>query len=193
MRLFVALDLDLSIATRLHEALESWRRMAPQARWTRIESLHLTLKFIGEVPAEMETDIIAALQEIRPSSFLLEMSGLGAFPRPEQARVFWAGIQPSPALEQLAGAIEQRLIPLGIAAEARRFSPHLTLARSRTPAELRPLLPLFRGEPPLWGYQTADRFFLYQSHPTRGSYQYEKRHEFRLTPSSKPDSNSPQK
>lgn len=180
MRLFVALDLEPPIAARLHDALQSWRRMAPQARWTRIESLHLTLKFIGEVPASLEDPIAAALREIRQPAFPLEISGLGTFPSPQRARVFWAGIQPSAALEQLAHSIEQRLLPLGIAAEQRPFSPHLTLARGHTPAELRPLLPLLDETPPLWGRQKAGTFCLYQSHPARGTYQYEKRHAFPL-------------
>ncbi len=180
MRLFVALDLEPSIAARLHEALQSWRSMAPQARWMRVESMHLTLKFIGEVPPEREERIADALSGIRQSAFPLEMAGVGTFPNPQRARVFWAGIQPSTALEQLARSIEQRLIPLGIVAEQRPFSPHLTLARGRTPAELRPLLPLLQEQPPLWGRQQAEAFFLYQSHPGRGMYQYEKRRTFPL-------------
>jgi len=180
MRLFVALDLEAPIAARLHEALQAWRRIAPQARWTRVESLHLTLKFIGEVPPAMEDRLIDALRAIRQAAFPLEMSGLGTFPSPQRARVFWAGIQPSPPLQHLARSIEQQLIPLGIAAEPRPFAPHLTLARGRTPTELRPLLPLLDQEPPLWGRQMAEAFYLYQSHPSRGTYQYEKRHAFPL-------------
>lgn len=180
MRLFVALDLEPPIAARLHQALQAWRRIAPQARWTRVESLHLTLKFIGEVPAEMESPIVEALSGIRQAAFPLEMAGVGTFPGPQRARVFWAGIQLSPELQHLARSIEQQVIPLGIAAEPRPFAPHLTLARGRTPAELRPLLPLLDQEPPLWGRQIAEAFYLYQSHPSRGTYQYEKRHAFPL-------------
>lgn len=180
MRLFVALDLDTAVINRLQQALNAYRERAPQARWTRIESLHLTLKFIGEVPATDEERVTAALEQIRQKPFPLEFSGLGAFPQARHPRVFWAGIRPSTELEQLAHSIEQLLLPLGIAAENRAFSPHLTLARGRTPDELRPLMPLLQETTPHWGRQIADRYYLYQSHPSRGAYQYEKRREFPL-------------
>lgn len=180
MRLFVALDLEPGITARLHQALQSWRRIAPQARWTQVESMHLTLKFIGEVPPPMEERIIAALGGIRLPAFPIEMTGVGTFPGPQRARVFWAGIQPSTALALLARSVEEQLLPLGIAADQRPFSPHLTLARGRTPTELKPLLSLLEEAPPLWGRQFAETFYLYQSHPARGTYQYEKRHAFPL-------------
>lgn len=180
MRLFVALDLEPGILAQLRQALTNYRQLAPNAHWTRVESLHLTLKFIGEVDPAREAEIIAALRGLQQAEFPLHLAGLGVFPQPRRPRVFWAGIQPSIQLAHLAQTIESALLPLGIPAEERAFSPHLTLARGHSPADLLPLVPLLRPDQPHWGHQTVREFHLYQSYPVRGLYQYEKRTTFPL-------------
>ena len=100
----------------------------------RPENLHLTLKFIGEVP-ETEFAVIrnalAAARSDQPVA--LEFRGLGFFPNEKRPRVFWAGIEASPNLKTLAAEIDRAMEKLGIPCEQRPFSPHLTLARFEPP------------------------------------------------------------
>src|SRR5208282_569788 len=98
MRIFIALDIDEAIRGRLARFLEGVRGFAPDARWVRPESLHVTLKFIGEKPAEKVDEITRALAAIRYEPFDLSFRGFGFFPTPKAARVFWIGIQSSDKL-----------------------------------------------------------------------------------------------
>jgi 2'-5' RNA ligase len=180
MRLFVAIDLDAVVSRRLGEAIERYRAIAPDARWTRVESMHLTLKFIGEVPPEREPELIAVLQRVDHSAVKLAFGGLGVFPNNRQPRVFWAGVRLYQELTELARKVDEAVHRLGFPLETRAFSPHLTLARARGPRDLKPLVPSLNPDEPHWGDQVATQFFLYQSHPGRGGYQYEKRHAFPL-------------
>ncbi len=102
---------------------------APEARWIRPESLHLTLKFIGEQPVQGVDAIADRLQHIEAPSFELKVAGHGFFPTAEAARVFWTGVVENEGLTELAMKCEAALAELGIPREGRPYSPHLTLAR----------------------------------------------------------------
>ena len=134
MRLFVALELPAAVRENLGALLKALRAVSPQTRWVRPENLHLTLKFIGEVP-ETEFAVIrnalAAARSDQPVA--LEFRGLGFFPNEKRPRVFWAGIEASPNLKTLAAEIDRAMEKLGIPCEQRPFSPHLTLARFEPP------------------------------------------------------------
>jgi 2'-5' RNA ligase len=100
----------------------------------RPENLHVTLKFIGEVPEAKLNAIRNALAGVRSDeSVRIDFRGLGFFPNEKHPRVFWAGIEASPNLKILAAGIEQATGKLGIPREKRAFSPHLTLARFEPP------------------------------------------------------------
>ncbi|PYU04893.1 MAG: RNA 2',3'-cyclic phosphodiesterase [Acidobacteria bacterium] len=134
MRLFVALEIPAAVRENLAALIRELRPLAPQAKWVRAEKLHVTLKFIGEVPAQKAGAIRAALARLRGEGMLeLRFRGLGFFPNEKRPRVFWAGIESGAGLAQLAAEIEASLAPLGIAPEERAFTPHLTLARFPTP------------------------------------------------------------
>ncbi len=141
MRLFVALEIPSTVRENLADLLKTLRAVSPQTRWIRPENLHVTLKFIGEVPETKFTAIRSALTVARSDQpATLEFRGLGFFPNEKHPRVFWAGIEASPNLKILAEEIEQATEKLGIQRERRPFSPHLTLARfepPRLPVELR--------------------------------------------------------
>ena len=134
MRLFVALELPSAVRENLAALLKALRAVSPQTRWVRPENLHLTLKFIGEVP-ETEFAVIrnalAAARSDQPVA--LEFRGLGFFPNEKRPRVFWAGIEASPNLKTLAAEIDRATEKLGIPREQRPFAPHLTLARFEPP------------------------------------------------------------
>src|SRR5271166_6649056 len=130
MRIFIGIDLDEDIRGRIARFLESVGGFAPEARWVRPESLHITLKFIGEQKAEQVEAITQRLRRIESSSFDIQVSGYGFFPTAKSPRVFWIGIHAGPQLAQLAREIDSAVAELGVPREEREFSPHLTLARS---------------------------------------------------------------
>src|SRR5262249_37599499 len=109
MRLFVALDIDEEIRHRIAEFIERVRRLAPDARWVSAESVHVTLKFIGEKPDAMVGDIESALKTISGEPFRVSFRGCGFFPTAKSARVFWAGIDADSGLAALAEAVESTL------------------------------------------------------------------------------------
>jgi 2'-5' RNA ligase len=134
MRLFVALEISSAVREKLAELVNSLRAVSPQTRWVRPENLHVTLKFIGEVPETQLAPIRTALAQARSERpVTLSFRGIGFFPNEKHPRVFWAGIEASPNLKTLAADIEKATERLGIAREQRPFSPHLTLARFEPP------------------------------------------------------------
>src|SRR5208282_6547611 len=114
MRLFVALDIDDDIRGRITRYLDGLRDFAPEARWVRPESLHVTLKFIGE-KSESEADKIKlALKSIDAPAIEMNFLGHGFFPEARAPRVFWVGIQQDSQLTFLAKSIDEGLSPLKI-------------------------------------------------------------------------------
>jgi RNA 2',3'-cyclic 3'-phosphodiesterase len=193
MRIFIALDIDDAIRERIQRFMDGVREFAPDARWVRPESLHVTLKFIGEKPAEVVEEIKKALASVRADPVAMSFRGQGFFPTAKSARVFWVGIESGPALAALARAVDSVTAALAIPKEERAFSPHLTLARgggSGSPRwrkgdgankgfqRLQEKLSAF--SPPEFGTMTAREFFLYQSQLLRGGSRYTKIARFAL-------------
>ena len=134
MRLFVALEIPFAVRENLAALLESLRAVSSQTRWVRPENLHVTLKFMGEVPETKlaaTRSVLAGVRSDQPVT--VDFRGLGFFPNEKRPRVFWAGIEASPNLKTLAADIESVVEKLGIPREQRPFSPHLTLARFEPP------------------------------------------------------------
>ncbi len=174
MRLFVALDIPESVRASLAGLVANLRAACRDARWTRIEGLHITLKFIGETPAEKTAEIQAALESI-PSRPPIPMNfrGIGFFPSERRPRVLWAGIEANSELAALGAAVEAALVPVGIPREERAFSPHLTLARFDEPRGLNALHAAIEKAGTLeFGGTIAEEFYLYQSVLKRGGAEY---------------------
>jgi 2'-5' RNA ligase len=177
MRLFVALEIDVEIRERIVAFVESVCGFAPDARWMRPESLHVTLKFIGEKPEDEADKIKQALSLITSGAIALNFRGYGFFPSSRAPRVFWAGIDGGPALTTLAATVDTTLAQLGISKEEHAFNPHLTLARggkgSGSPRWKKGDRPnrcfqylqekLAALPAPEFGSMSACEFFLYQS------------------------------
>jgi RNA 2',3'-cyclic 3'-phosphodiesterase len=188
MRLFVALDIDDDIRTRISRFLDGVREFAPEARWVRPESLHITLKFIGE-KSEDETETIRQSLEMIPcDAFPINIRGYGFFPGSRAPRVFWIGVEADPKLVFLAASVDKRLAALNIPSEEHAFNPHLTLARCAVGSararkkecgpQNRGLLYLQRKlaalSTPDFGTMTAHEFFLYRSQLLPGGSRYTK-------------------
>jgi 2'-5' RNA ligase len=139
MRLFVALEIPAAVRDNLAAQIKELRDLSAQVvdkrpRWLRPENLHVTLKFIGEVPPAKLDDIRSTLAAIRSDAPVdLKFRGLGFFPNEQLPRVLWAGIKASPNLPSLAANIDSALETQGVAQEKRAFTPHLTLARFEPP------------------------------------------------------------
>src|ERR1700685_3000636 len=121
MRLFVALDLDDSIRNRMVRFLEGVRGFAPEARWARPESLHVTLKFIGEQAEVRLDDIKSTLASIEADGFEMKVRGYGFFPTERMGRVFWIGIEAESGLAPLANLVDSTLASLNIPKEEHSY------------------------------------------------------------------------
>ena len=195
MRLFIAFDIDAEIRQRIGRFLEGVGGFAPDARWVPLESVHITLKFIGEQPPEIVPTLQSQLKNVTAPHFDLAFGGFGFFPTPKSPRVFWIGIKAGPELQSLAAAIDDATATLGIPKEDRAFTPHLTLARksgaSGTPRRQkndRPNQAFQRLQEKLatlpaldFGTMTAREFFLYQSQLSRTGSHYTRLHGFPLS------------
>lgn len=132
MRLFVAVPFPNEVKNRLGKLIDDWRREREKVGWVKEENLHLTLKFLGEAPLEkleaLKTNLGASLQGL--AGFTLALSGAGAFPNLNRARVIWVGVsEGKEKLAELAQKVEEAAGPLGFPAEEREFSAHLTVGR----------------------------------------------------------------
>ena len=196
MRIFVALDIDDAIRQRIRRFMEGVNGFAPDARWVRPQSLHVTLKFIGEKPIETVEKIKHALSGIRAESIEIAFRGYGFFPTAKAARVFWVGIESGPQLAALAKAVDEATFALGIPKEDHPFAPHLTLARgggrsgaprwnkgdtsNRNFQRLQEKLAALPA--PDFGTMPPREFCLYQSQLSQGGSRYTKIASFVLEP-----------
>ena len=167
MRLFVAVAVPAQAADELDGAVAPVRPSWPGLRWTGREAWHLTLAFLGEVNETVSARLAPRLERAaaRHPRLLVSLGGAGAFPGAARARVLWTGVRDeSRGLAALADSVAAGARRVGAfpAEEGRRFQPHLTLARCREPADVRPLvdsLSGYAGTP--W---TAGEIYLIRSH-----------------------------
>ena len=182
MRLFVAMDLSDSVRSAISQFCEKLQPLCPTAKWVRVEGMHVTLKFLGEIREPLLPQIPDALAQVR-SNRPVEMSfcGTGFFPSPTRPRVLWIGIAASPNLAEIAADIESRLEVLEIPRETREFKPHLTLARFESPQGLDALRRELESAATIeFGSVQTGEFYLYQSQLQRGGSRYTRLHNFRF-------------
>lgn len=173
LRLFVAIDIPTSNLEHLAAAVAPLKVTFPSARWAGPTNQHVTLKFLGSVAGDRMDEIGHACAEVartcEPAQLSLE--GLGTFPGGRSMRVLWVGfVDRQGLLTKLAAELDRALEPLGFEAEKRAFTPHLTLARFKTPQRLEGPLPELKvpSEP----FELSE-LVLYRSHlsPTGARYE----------------------
>ena len=166
MRLFTGIDIPRDIAAHLTRLIEHLRPGA-HVKWTATYNLHITTKFIGEWPEERVDELVDRLRSVtNRQPIAIRVEGLGWFPNPHNPRILWAGVQADPGLAQLAAETDAALSQLGIPAETKKFSPHLTLARIKEPVPLSPIRQSIAQLPSVeFGSFVADRFHLFHSKP----------------------------
>jgi len=123
-RLFTALEIPRDAAL----SLSLLRGGLPGARWIDVENYHMTLRFIGDVEGHVADEIANALDRVRRPAFSLALSGVGQFGG-RKPHSIWAGVAASPDLFALQAEIERICQRLGLPADPRKFTPHVTLAR----------------------------------------------------------------
>ncbi len=133
-RLFIAIELPPNIVAGLSEIQNSLKKQVPPraVKWVDPKGIHLTLKFLGDVPVVQRDMLQKALLETVQVQvpFVLTAGGLGCFPNTKRPRVVWVGLhEMGQNLVSLRDAVESQISPLGYPTEDRPFSPHLTLGR----------------------------------------------------------------
>ncbi|MCC7089048.1 MAG: RNA 2',3'-cyclic phosphodiesterase [Chloroflexi bacterium] len=135
VRLFVACEVPDEVKEAIGETIEGLRKKSgPAVRWIKPEGVHVTLKFLGEVPVKKLPAVKLAIQEavVGHSPFELEFSNIGTFGGREGLRIMWVGIAGDVLrLEALVRAVNAALAVVGFEPERRPFRPHLTLGRVR--------------------------------------------------------------
>jgi 2'-5' RNA ligase len=135
IRAFIAIELPEIIQQAIIKQTARLRQniSGDLIRWTPVGNIHLTLKFLGDVPSNHLDFVKQSLAQTAKSSlsFDLQVGGLGSFPNSKQPRILWVGIHAPPELNTLQENIDTAMDRLGYKKEDRPFSPHLTLGRAR--------------------------------------------------------------
>lgn len=134
VRAFIAINLPQDIVRRLTHQIELISDLVPRGvvRWVREDNIHLTLKFLGEIPSNEIDEISRLMKQLaaRHVPFQFEVTSFGCFPNLKSPRILWIDIrEPGSALLRLHSDLEDELHVLGFSHEQRRFHPHLTIGR----------------------------------------------------------------
>jgi 2'-5' RNA ligase len=165
VRLFVALEIPEDVRAAIAIFMRESKALDTSWKWTRPENLHVTLKFLGEIPHETLDAVRGALRGV-PAEWPMPMQfrGVGFFPNAGRPRVLWARIEAPESLAALAARISEALAGVGVPREERAFTPHLTLARNEG-GKLSPQLreALQKNSTKRFGAANAPGFHLFES------------------------------
>ena len=166
-RAFVAVSLPDAVLDALAERAA---RLTFPGRPTTRDQWHVTLQFLGN---RADVDAVAgALTGLAAKGGTARLGGAGAFPRPARGSVLWLGfVVGGPVMQRLADAVMQRTESLGYEHDDRPYQPHLTLARCRTPSDLRSVVSAL-GDAPVGPAWTIDSLTVYESKTRRDGAQY---------------------
>lgn len=134
MRMFVAIDVSLDTRIRAKKLIGRLEKAGVEARWTDLDHLHITLKFLGEVRDNRSMEICQAVQRAakRCEPFSFSCEGAGGYPNSDRPRVLWMGVgEGKDEFCELQRQVEEELAEIGFRPESRTFTPHLTIGRMR--------------------------------------------------------------
>lgn len=171
MRAFIALELNPDIKRILEGFIRKIRAKNGGIKWVDSNAMHLTLKFLGEVPEDKSAGIEEALSDVAGTNvkFHLQLKGTGTFPQGfgRGTRVLWIGVHGGPQLSLLHDSLETVLERRGFSREERPFQPHLTLGRVKSHDGLLPILgELEKQRETEFGNMQVDRIVLMESRLT---------------------------
>jgi 2'-5' RNA ligase len=179
VRAFIAVDLSYVVRAGVDQLIRSLQKKIDGTKWVETQNLHVTLKFLGDVPLNDLHRLIDTLTKaVEPfEAFDLEFLGCGAFPNIHSPRTIWIGCdRGGDQLTRLATVIEDALFDIGYPKEHRRFSPHLTIGRIKKEARSQniPLIDmLIAQQGRSFGVCEVDRIVLYSSELTRSGPIYD--------------------
>jgi len=166
MRTFIAIPIPDECRTMLQKLQEDLRPFRSDVRWVAVPSIHLTLKFLGELNTEILPELTQSVENAvkAQAGFELRLHGLGCFPNLRNPRVIWCGIEgETESLSELHQRVETACATFGFDPENRVFHPHLTLGRVKGKRNLQPLLDCIKIGSDLECKFKADRFNIYRS------------------------------
>jgi len=166
MRTFIAIPLPIEARTLLADMQKTMRSFDADVRWTAASSIHMTMKFLGEIETASLPQLVQSLRMATAEErrFTLRMHGLGAFPDLRNPRVIWCGLDGDlPQLEMLHKKVETACADAGFPPEERPFQAHLTLGRVRGKTNLKPLLDYIKIGSSLEHTFDVKEFNVYQS------------------------------
>ncbi|RLE66906.1 MAG: RNA 2',3'-cyclic phosphodiesterase [Thermoprotei archaeon] len=142
VRCFIAIDIEdpnvIQNILRVQQALSS---LGKQLKLVEKENIHLTLRFLGEIPSTLVDDVVNALSRVDFSPFRITLHGIGAFPRLSRPNVIWVGVvEGVNELKELASKINLVLKKLGFPPPDKPFSPHITIARIKRRPDINTLV-----------------------------------------------------
>ncbi len=131
VRSFVALEISDEVKEKLGRLLGELQRTNATIKWVEVENLHLTLKFLGEVPESQIEDIAETLKAVAQGTFPFSFTvqGVSGFPDLRKPRVLWVGVEATEALMRLQRMVEKAMENLGFEPEGRGYHPHITIGR----------------------------------------------------------------
>jgi len=176
IRAFIAITPPTTLQQTVAEISQVFQRFSLPWRWVAPDRIHLTLRFLGNVPDESVPLLHQAMEQATQGqiAFPLRAKTLGCFPHPARPRVLWVGLDdPSQALGRLNERLMVALSPRGFPPENRPFHPHLTLARvqNKTPSsQLLPMLQTYQNRD--FGEFLVTQLYLIQNQLQRGGALY---------------------
>ncbi len=168
-RLFVAIDFPEAVKAQLKPLCTDIQG----AKWVAPHQMHLTLRFIGDADEKQLAQIQTGLATINTTPFKMTLGGVGQFPLRGKPRVLWVGVEAEPVLNPLQQKVEHVIHDYGFEPTNHPFSPHITLARFKTPPPNEQIERYFRQHQ---GFKSdpfnVDEFVLYSSQLTPGGSIY---------------------
>jgi len=150
VRTFIGVEIPFEVRKELSGFQDRLKSVGGDIKWVRPESLHLTLKFLGDVDKNRIGDLAElirkSIQGFKP--FLASLSHTGAFPNSRRPNVLWVGvIEGKESLQMIAHRLNQSLISMGFEEERRKYHPHLTIGRVRSMRKIRETVELLSSVP----------------------------------------------
>ena len=147
MRTFIAVELPQNLKDKIDKLQQPLKKTDAYVSWVKPGNVHATLKFLGEIPEERLDDIHQGVKNAVQgmAKFTLNLKGLGTFPDMRRPRVIWIGVDKGKDnLAQMNERIEEELYKLNFPKEERKFSPHLTIGRVKSPKNIQELMELVK-------------------------------------------------
>jgi len=151
IRCFIAVEISRPVLVEIEEYINQLRPLASNIRWTKTSGMHVTLKFLGEIPESQVESVKDRLAPIRlpHQAFNLTAQGSGFFPSRNNPRIIWIGLDQDEerSLFRIHQWVDDVMEPLNFQREKRRFSPHITVGRVKNPGNFTKLISYLEANP----------------------------------------------